>query len=231
MADDADLEAELDEWISGEPETFPETTQAEEDEYWNPTADEGVERILRRRARMESEVARIEKFAAGEIGKIRSFADDRAGGPKGWIARADIALEQFARKVHGARSDGRLWRLPSGSLRLTAGQDSLVLDDEQAAVKFCAREGLPCVSLSVSRAELKKLVEAVPYPADELTCSCKQREGSLLLPSARYATRVDPECPIHGDFEWLRAVTADGEVVPGVHVSRRRKPTFTAKSS
>lgn len=246
---DADLVDDFDEFMAGGEVDFPpEEIPGDDDAYWSPVDDGGVERILRRRGRMVRDVEKVKTFVADQIAQMRTFEEDRTAGPLAWIARADRALEGFARKVHGERPDGRVWKFPSGSFRLTKGQESIVIDNEQTVGMALSDSGLDdevvtqVVTFSVAKGELKKLTESRPYLDDEYPlCTCRAEEDDTLIEAAgRTADDEDAKkvlaahqeqrdsCPVHGTHEWSKVVIVEtGETVPGCHFATRRQPTFS----
>lgn len=170
----------------------------DEEADWQPPDEAGVERLLRLVGRLEAEIGRVQEFRDGEVAKLDAWLEDRTHGAKARIEWAKRSLEAWARQVHPDKT-GHAWNMPNGTLRLTAPKESLAVTDESAAVAWLAENHPDLVVRSVNGKGTKSLVKAGP-------------------PVERY------------DMEGREAfaATVDGEIVPGLLLTKPDKPTFTA---
>lgn len=196
------LASDLAAWMSGETDD-PDRFDVYDDDPPVVADLAEAERLGRRFARAHTELEEIAALAAAERDRITAWEDDRSAGPERVVRWVTRALDGFCRRAHPERR-GRVWKLPSVVLRLTAPHASLVVDDDRAAVEFCRDRGLGDAVIShVSRAELRRRVSPGPIVVDP---------------------EVTPD-----EFECYAAVTEDGEIVPGVHFESPRQPTFSVK--
>jgi phage host-nuclease inhibitor protein Gam len=197
-----ELEDDMQAWLAGDgPYGQPG------DDPDAPKDADGANRLLRARARREAELADIALLADAEHARIAEWVADRAAGPTREVEAIDRALEGWARATHDA-SGGRVktWKLPNGTLKLTAARESLIVDDLDAFVAWADDGGGAHLYVEkVTRTPDAAALKAMP---GRLDLSPEEAEGTDPAVTARHL------------------VDHSGEVIPGVHVEAATKPKF-----
>lgn len=188
MSTDDELAADFDSWeADGEPE--PDYDSAPP-----PLQDsDRVERTLRRLGRLQAEAEEVRAFAARQIATAQAWRDDRLAGIERAARWHEEQVEAWARATHREGGPKQV-KLPSGVVRLTApGAPRVVapdVPDEMAAIPFVAVDpSLVRTKFEVDKNQAKRLLRPAPHPCGE---------------------------PDSDGFVPHHAVTADGEVVPGI---------------
>lgn len=199
-----DLEDEMQEYLAGG-DGYGSEYDGEPDA---PADAEGANRLLRARGRRQKELADIGRLADAERARIAAWVEDRAAGPGRAIEALDRALEGWARAEHEA-TGGRVktWKLPNGTLKLTAARESLIVDDLAAFAAWADDEG------GAHLCETKTV--RTPNAA-----ALKALPGRLDLTPAE-AEGTDPAVTIR------HLVDHSGGIVPGVHVEAATEPKFS----
>lgn len=178
-----------------------------------PAVEREADMLLRRRARTVAELARIEALAAAERARIDEWVDDRSYGPRRLADHLDSQLEAYARAVWRDNPKRMTHKLPHGTLRLTAGRASVIVDDEAALIEWWTqREPDPSMGAVVERVETWKVHKS------ELT---RLARAAMSAEEAALPDDAEPGPPLN-----LEYVVVDGEIVPGVHVETPAEPKF-----
>lgn len=202
---DNDLDAELNAWIDDH--DFDDATDRFDGEPIEVSAlDERiVTGMLRKRARLLDERARVCERAQERIDPIVEWRNDRVAGVDRQVERIEQAVEGFARKMIPAMGRRSL-PLPTGTLQLTKpGQPSCDVIDEGEFVAWAIddehpdRDELLKRDVSVKKAELKKVCQLGPRDDDSSTL----------------------------DVDVFFAIDADGSKVPGVRFTKPALDRFS----
>lgn len=165
-----DLAAELDAWLADED---PERSyQPPERIELDPKDERQVNAMLRKRARLKGERARISGFAADQVAAMLAWESDRVRGIDDQLAWLERGLEQFTRATLPPLNRRSL-PLPSGVLKLTApGAPSLVVDDLGDFVAWATdekhpeRDALLRREVNVEKADAKRAFHLGPKNAE-----------------------------------------------------------------
>jgi hypothetical protein len=165
---------------------FAERTE----ENWQVTDDAGANWALRKIARAEAEIARVEAVAYEEVARITQWKADTVRGPKDDIGFFKAHLVDYRRRLEDADPQlPKTYKLPAGDLTRRKGATRIEVTDEAAFVAWAEANDPSLLSR-------KPLVSRLKDQKDRYTA-----------------------LPPDGDEGTERAtwiVTTDGEGVPGV---------------
>lgn len=148
-----------------------------EREHWSITSDEEADWALRKQSAAEREISRIRRMAQTEIDRIQAWAADAEAGPEhdraffaGKLTEYRMACEQANPKLP------KTYKLPSGTLSVRAGRDSVKVIDEAAFLAWAEQSCPEAIKRTALTSPLDKvngqaLYGGEPVPGVEVVTS------------------------------------------------------------